>query len=255
MFSERDLTLFTAVNSTPILRDCLLSSPDVVSGDLTPIPLENYLSASIAYSAALARTQTKIALFVHQDIYLPKGWLARFLYQINSLAAEHPDWSVVGVYGVDADGEHVGRLWDVTMGQELGGAGFPATKVESLDEVLIAVRRVPGLDFDVKLPRFHLYGTDIVQTARALGRSSFVIEAPIVHNNRPIGSLRGDYAEAYRYARRKWRSRLPITTSICRLTYNPFSLWQAQWRRRKAGPRPLGVLADSRSVALAAGYE
>ena len=255
MFTGNDITLFTAVNARNILEECLMNSPDIRSGALNPLLLEDYPSASIAYSEAISKSPTEISIFVHQDIYLPAGWLDGFLSQINDLNLSHPDWAVAGVYGVCPSGQHVGRLWDVTLGRELGAPGFPPTQVESLDEVLLAVRRTPGLDFDKALPRFHLYGTDIVQSARSLGRGAFAVEAPIVHNNRPIGSLAGDYAEAYRFARRKWRGRLPISTTICRLTYNPFSLWRAQWRRRRAGERPDGLLADARVVAAVAGYE
>lgn len=255
MFTAKDISLFSAVNSRDILQNCLLKSPAIVAGLLSPRILEDYPSASIAYAEAIAECQTDIAVFVHQDIYLPGSWLDRFLAQINDLTADHPDWAVVGAYGVCADGRHVGRVWDVTIGRELGGPGFPATRVESLDEVLIAVRRTPGLDFDPALPRFHLYGTDIVQTARSLGRTSFVVEAPIVHHNRPIASLRGAYAEAYHYTRRKWRHRLPITTTICRLTSNPISLWKAQYRRVKALALPKPSSADPSAVSRMAGYE
>lgn len=255
MFGDEDISLHSAVNSRPILEACLLRSPDVAAGRLSVEVLEGYASASIAYSDAIAKSTKSICLFTHQDVYLPRGWLDTFLRHVNALSERDPNWAVVGVYGICANGDHVGRLWDVTMGRELGEPGFSATPVQSLDEVVIAVRKAPGLDFDRDLPGFHLYGTDIVQAARSLDRTSFVIEAPIVHNNRPISSLKGDYERSYRYARRKWRGRLPIATSICQLSYNPLSLWQAQYRRRRAGERPPGLLADARDVATNAGYE
>src|SRR5215212_6093239 len=119
MSSDKDISLYTAVNSRPILRECLLRSPDIVSGRLTAHVLENRPSASIAYSDALAECTTELAVFTHQDVYLPAGWLDAFLEGVNRLTAEQPDWAVVGVYGVCASGAHVGRLWDVTLGREL----------------------------------------------------------------------------------------------------------------------------------------
>ena len=45
--------------------------------------------------------------------------------------------------------------------------------MQSFDELLIVLRRDSGLRFDEGLPGWHMYGTDIVQTARArLGRAA-----------------------------------------------------------------------------------
>jgi hypothetical protein len=97
--------------------------------------------------------------------------------------------------GVQKDSVHAGRIWDVTMGMELGHAQFPPTRVESLDELLLIVKREPWFRFDPQLPHFHLYGTDLVQTAWAAGRSAFAVELPVVHNNRPYTSLGSGYVD------------------------------------------------------------
>ena len=88
-----------------------------------------------------------------------------------------------------------------------------------------------------------------------MGRTAWVIDLPVVHNNRPIASLGGGYLSAYRYARRKWRGRLPIPTTICALSHNPIPLLRARWRRRHVRVRPDALGADSVEIARAAGYE
>lgn len=210
---------------------------------------------SQAYNGAIDRCDAPIILFAHQDVYLPAGWLDRAIEALSKLTSSHPDWAIAGPYGVMADGRHVGRVWDATIGRELGGAEFAPAPVGSLDELLLILRRTSGVRFDPQLPDFHLYGTDIVQTALQQGRGAYAVELPVVHNNRPVATLRGGYARAYADARRKWWAQLPIWTSICALSRWPFALWRAQWRRRRISQRPDALLADAQELARRAGYE
>lgn len=247
--------MISAVDNDEVLDACLLRSPDIVNGRLRVHCIRSARSMSDAYNSGLDATSAPICILVHQDVYIPRGWLNNAIDILNQLEIDHPRWMVAGPYGVAPDGRHVGRVWDVTMGRELGEGGFEPTPVGSLDELLIIMRRVEGYRFDSDLPHFHLYGTDIVQTAVTMGRSAWALELPVVHNNRPVVSLRGGYLRAYQYARKKWRRRLPIYTSICALTINPLPLWRAQWRRRKVYVRPAQVVADPVAIAAAAGYE
>jgi len=256
LISTSDFCVIAAVNDDEILNHCLALSPDIASGALPLTIIRNAKSMSDAYNRGLAQTDRPICLFAHQDVYLPKGWLARAVEVLGQLEQDHPDWMVAGPFGVGRNGEGgVGRIWDVAMGLELGGAAFAPTPVQSLDELLLVVKRQPWFTFDPALPDFHLYGTDLVQTAWAAGNSAFAVELPVVHNNRPYSSLGAGYVASYRYARRKWRRRLPIFTTICAITYNPLALWRAQWRRRKAQVQRGRLLAVSGEAARLAGYE
>lgn len=253
--SPEDFCVISAVNNEQVLAACLASSPDIANGTLPLTTVRNASSMANAYNEGLARTSRPICLLAHQDVYLPEGFLGRAIERLQALEKSHPDWMVAGPYGVRKDGRHVGRVWDVNMGRELGGSGFPPTAIESLDELLLVLKRQPGFEFDRQLPHFHFYGTDLVQTAWAMGKSAWAVELPVVHNNQPWSSLGGGYVEGYRYARRKWRHRLPLFTTICELSYNPIPLWRARWRRRHAPKRSDVLLADSAAVAAQAGYE
>lgn len=255
MLRPEDFCLVAAVNDDDILSKCLARSPDVACGRLRLAAIHGATAMSHAYNDALDRNHVPIILFAHQDVYLPAGWLDRAIEMLSRLTAAHPDWAVAGPYGVTADGRHVGRVWDATMGRELGAAGFAPAAVGSLDELLLILRRESGVRFDGELPDFHLYGTDIVQMALRQGRGAYAVELPVVHNNRPVATLRGGYARAYAHARRKWREQLPIWTSICALSRWPFALWRAQWRRRHISQRPDALLADAQELARRAGYE
>jgi hypothetical protein len=255
VLSAENFCAIAAVNDDHILQECLARSPDIAAGRLRIKTIRDAETMALAYNSAREECEAEICLFVHQDVYLPEGWLDRAIELLNGLSRTHPDWAVAGPYGVTGGGRHVGCVWDVTLGRELGGSGFEPTPVGSLDELLLIVRQDSGLRFDPQLPDFHLYGTDIVQTALRSGHGAYAVDLPVVHNNRPIVSLRGGYSRSYRYMRRKLQDRLPISTSICTISSWPFSLWRAQWRRRHVNIRPAELLADAREVAKEAGYE
>lgn len=250
-----DISAIATVNNDEILAQCLARSPDIASGRLGLRVIRGATSMAAAYNEGLDTTSGQIALLVHQDVYLPAGWLDRAITTLNDLTRNYPEWMVAGPYGVRETGAHIGRVWDVNLRRELGESGFAPTPVGSLDELMLILRREPEFRFDTNLPHFHMYGTDLVQSARSMGRGAYAVELPLVHNNRPWDSLGGGYLLAYRYIRSKWRANLPIHTTVCRITHNPLPLWRARWRRRHVVSRGEGLLADSVEVARAAGYE
>ncbi len=253
--TPRTFCAIAAVDNREILEGCLKRSPDIQSGQIPLIEIEGASNMAEAYNSGLEQTDADICLFVHQDVYLPRGWLDKARKVLGDLDVSHPDWLVAGPDGKTPDNRHVSRIWDVTLNREVGGPGFGPTAVGAFDELLLILRREDGFRFDPDLPHFHMYGTDLVQTALEMGRGAYAVELPVVHNNRPIVSLGGGYLKAYRYARRKWRSKLPIYTTICAVTYNPFPLWRARFRRRHVKERGPALQADSREVAIKAGYE
>lgn len=252
---DSDFRLIVAVNDDYVLAQCLERSPDVVSGRLQLVPIRGASSMGEAYNRGLNESGGRIALLAHQDVYLPRGFLDRAIEVLGTLDERAPDWMVAGPYGVCEDGRHVGRIWDVGHGCEMGRKGFAPTQIGSLDELLLIVKTDTDFRFDPRLPHFHLYGTDLVQTCLALGRSAWAVELPVVHNSQLVDSLDDGYTRAYRYARRKWSSRLPIPTTICRLSYDPTELWWAKWRVGKNPKRQGKISADAVEVARSAGYE
>lgn len=254
-YSAPDFCAIAAVNDEEILKACLARSPDIVEGRLPLTVVRDAQSMALAYNQGLSRTNAPICVLLHQDVYLPAGWLDKAIQTLNSLTSDDPNWMVAGPYGVRDDGQHIGRVWDANLKRELGRMGFAPTPVGSLDELMLIVRRDADFAFDEALPHFHLYGTDLVQTARAKGRGAYVVELPVVHNNRPWHSLAGGYLDAYRYARDKWRAKLPIYTTVCTLTRNPFTLLRARWRRRHVRAREDYSIGDARDLARRAGYE
>jgi hypothetical protein len=208
------LDIVAAVNDDTVLANNLMRSPVLSRPGVTLRLQRGYSSAALAYSAALRACVSDIVVFVHQDVYLPRCWEDRLMESIALLRAADPMWAVLGIYGVRSDGRQVGCVWSSGLNAVFGGSFEVPTAVESIDEVVIVLRRSSSVDFDTTLPGFHLYATDLVQTALSRGKGTYVIFAPVVHNSRPVLYLGHDYFEAYNYVARKWMHRLPIRGNV-----------------------------------------
>jgi hypothetical protein len=250
--------LYCVANNEAILERDLKASPDIAGGVLPLTVLLHQESASGAYARAFTDASADYLVFAHQDVYLPRGWLATVAARIAALNERHPDWAVLGLFGATPHGQLAGHLWDAALGLVGGHLERPAIRAVSLDEVVLIVRRDAGIAFDAGLPSFHLYGTDLALAAKNRGLGAFIIDAPVIHNTRPIARLGRDYVAAYRYMVRKWRRYLPSPTVILPLAASP---WPLRWRRSRvwwkgfARAHALGrPIADPAARAEALGF-
>lgn len=206
-----------AVNNDDILANNLMRSPLLRRPGVTLWGQRGYNSAAQAFRAAMQQCKSDIIIFAHQDVYLPGNWADRLMRHIDHLDESQPDWAVLGVYGVKPNGTQIGCVWSSGLDTMFGQPFAQPEAVESIDEVLIVLRRSSGLEFDAALPGYHLYATDLVQTALAQGKGAYAIYAPLVHNSRPSLYLGSDYFHAYDYMASKWRDRLPIHNNVARI--------------------------------------
>lgn len=229
----RQILVAATVNDRVILENCLKRSPEVASGQIPLKLLEGYSSASIAYNEVLrAADPGTIVVFCHQDVYLPLNYTDLLCTRIAELEETDADWAVIGLCGRNSAGEFAGRVWS-TAAEKIHQSEVPLpASVVTADEHLLIVKAGTDLFFDEMLPGFHMYGTDIIQTGLALGRTSYAIDAPAIHHDKPVIGLDRSYREAYRYMRRKWRSRLPIPNLIAPLTRSFFTLFEYDLRFR-----------------------
>jgi hypothetical protein len=238
----RDLCIVVASNDEPCLQQNLLASDMVRAG--APVHVERgAISAAAAYNRGLDATTADIVVFAHQDVYFPPGWDRLLRQTLADIARQDPGWALVAPYGISEAGRNVGDVWSTSLGRRLGGPFPVPVRAQSFDELVIVMRRSAGLRFDESLPGFHLYGTDIVQSAAAKGCGAYVAWLPVVHNDKFHGALGEDFAASYRYIWRKWRHRLPLRTPVVRIRWHGLSLAWSQWlargpieeRRAKAG--------------------
>lgn len=234
---------------------CASHSPTILSANLGRSPLlatqslhieSNAPSAAIAYNRALDATTAPVVVFAHHDVYLPSGWETLLAARLAELP---DDWAVFGSFGIGMDGAHIGPVWSSSLGMIVGRVPMAPMPVQSLDELLIVLRRDSGLRFDEGLPGWHMYGTDIVQSARAAGQGAYAGALPCIHNDRYHGALGDDFDAAYRFMQRKWAAALPLRTPITKISRSGLHLMRDRWRnRRTAGFREAMAIGTEHPV-------
>ncbi|NEY89693.1 glycosyltransferase family protein [Tabrizicola oligotrophica] len=201
---------------------------------LSHVPLHveaNAPSAAIAYNRALDATTAPVVVFAHHDVYLPPGWEALLATRLAELP---PDWGVFGSFGIGLDEAHIGPVWSSSLGMIVGRVPMAPVPVQAFDELLIVLNRASGLRFDEALPGWHMYGTDIAQSARVAGFGAYAGALPCIHNDRYHEALGTDFDEAYRFMRRKWAEALPIRTPITKISRSGLHLKRDRWRNRQS---------------------
>jgi hypothetical protein len=259
MKTRHTFQIYSVVDDAATLACNLRSSPDIGTYDIPLSVLWNEASASAAYATMMRDASAEFLIFAHQDVYLPRGWFDKLEREIDRLSETDPEWAVAGLAAVRADGSWCGHLWDSGLDRLFGGPFSKPVAVASLDEFLLIVRRGANVSFDPELPRFHLYGTDIVLTAYSQGKSAYVVDVPAIHNCYPGRRLGPDYVEAYEFMVNKWHRQLPWPTLIHPLTNNRLRLALRRLRvRYKAIFRAstmFGPVPDPAAKARELGFE
>ena len=214
------LSFVTCVSNDVTVRTNLLASPCLApESALQVVVVRNCPSAADGLNIGIARSETEWVVSVHQDVWLPAGWDRCVLEQLNEAERRFGPIGVAGVYGVGeviASGDLTQPLaaeridWVVDRGRVLRDGPELPSKVATLDELLLVVRRDSGLRFDPALG-FHFYGADICLQAREQGLAVVALAAPCHHNSRSVGLPEGFFASAEVFAR-KWANRLPVAT-------------------------------------------
>lgn len=252
------LAVVVAVNDDTVLARNLAASPLLAEGRAVLHVERGASCAGAAYNAGLDATDAELVVFAHQDVYLPPGWDRALRAAVATLEAHDPNWAVLGVFGTTDAGDRVGLAWSSGLGRCVGRALETPVTVQSVDELVIVLRRSAGLRFDETLPHFHLYGTDIVMMARAAGLGAYVATLPVVHNSRFVASLGGGFARAFFHMRRKWWNALPLRTPVVwieRIPWRYVRLRAAYWRSQsKRAARAADATTDPRLIAATCGW-
>jgi len=213
------ISLVCSVNQPNIFTHRLLTSPCIAQGILPLTAYFNCVNAAEAFNTAMAACDGKGWLvWVHQDVFLPPQWDTVFCGALARAIQQFPDLAIAGVYGVNGSGTSARRAGHVLdRGNLLRENTSLPCLVDSLDELLFAVRIDSGLRMDPSLG-FDFYATDLVLQAQAVGAKSAVIDAYCEHwSETPIAGAPSD-AAIERIARsasafeRKWFARFPVTT-------------------------------------------
>lgn len=256
---RRRFQIVVAVNDDHVFKRNL-SASSLVSKQTVPVHVEKDAeSASRAYNRGLDATSAPIIVFAHQDVYFPPSWLGQLNTAIERVEAIDPNWAVLAPTGISQDGRHVGTVWSSSLSSCIGEPVDTPVSAQSFDELTIVLNRKSGIRFDEELPNFHLYGTDVVQTALAANLGAWICQLPLVHNDKFHARLGEDFAQSYKFMRKKWRSRLPIQTTVIELSpyahtlqLHRFKSWKSVKRRRSlTSPKN----ADPRIFSRMCGWE
>lgn len=178
---------------------------------------EGFDSASDALNDGLFRARNEIVVFVHEDVFLPPSWLKDFNDAIDYLDATDQHWGVLGCIGRSQSGEWIGHCYTPGQGV-IGRKPIHPEPIQTLDELLLVVRRSSGLSFDPTLPGFHLYGTDLCLRAARMGLTAYAIAAFSLHNARQYFALPPDFTECYWDVKRRWHDLEPIYASCMKIS-------------------------------------
>jgi hypothetical protein len=224
------ITFCVATNDPDVLATNFSRSPCfAIANDYQILLRSGFTSAGKAYNGAIDESSNDLIVFAHQDVHFPLGWIGQLRGAIAQLETSDPQWGVLGCWGITKDGEYRGYICSSTHGIHGRPFSEPAP-VQTLDELVLILKKSSGLRFDENLPHFHLYGADICLTAAQRHLNSYAISAPCVHNTKQGAILPDEYYRCSTYIRRKWRSSLPIQTTCAELTRFNFGLYERRLR-------------------------
>lgn len=228
MSTSRPITFVVSMNNREIFESNFLTSPCLrVPHNHQIIVQENFSSASKAYNDAINRSVNDLIIFAHQDIMLPESWLMDLAHALDRLQKIDLRWGVLGCYGVTAKPKAHGHIYYFGV---LGEAFQDPAPVQTLDEIVLILRKSSGLRFDENLPNFHMYGADICMTAAQQGLKSYAISAFCIHNSQQNLVLPKEFYDCCKYFRKKWRACLPVQTTCVRITKFSFPLYNRKLR-------------------------
>jgi hypothetical protein len=216
-------TFIVPTNAGDVMRNNFLASPLFESHQTAEIIIqENYASAAKAYNNAIDKAKTEILIFIHQDIVLPEKWLDNLDASLEYLQERDPEWGVLGCHGETKDGSGRGYLYCTGNGRYILKPFDRPELVQTLDEIVLIIRKSSRLRFDETLPHFHLYGTDICMTAYEKGMNCYAIPAFCLHNSNETAIYPSEFFICCYYIMKKWRRHLPIYTSCVEIIEGNF---------------------------------
>jgi SAM-dependent methyltransferase len=206
------VSVICCVQDRETLAANLLASPDLRPGSTHQvILLQDCPDAATGLATGLARAKHELVIWAHQDVYMPRGFIARLSRRLRQAERRWGRIGVAGVYGAmqTAQGpRRVGRVVD--RDRLLDEAVDLPALVSALDELLLDLPRDTPLRAEPRLG-FHLYGTDLCLQARARRLPAVVLDAICLHNSRHVDLPREFWTSADALAA-KWPDALPVAT-------------------------------------------
>jgi hypothetical protein len=230
MLKKGSISFVVPVNDDHVYENNIMASPIFKNNNNYQIIKQTgFVSASKAYNDGINQSENEIIVFAHQDIVFPDFWENELTRALVFLEENDPDWGVIGCYGHDMHGDGFGFMYCAGNDKLLGRFSAHPIQVQTLDEVVLIIKKSSGLRFDDSMPYFHLYGADICMTAASSGKKCYAISAFCLHNTNLLPFLPNDFFVCYEYVKTKWFHLLPIDTTCIRIERD----WNKQYINRK----------------------
>lgn len=217
--TQSPITFVVATYGTgEVLESNFLASPCLRKPHPHQILVQrDYISAAKAYNEAIDQAGYDLMVFAHHDMVFPELWLSQLERTLEYFEDKDPRWGVLGCYGTTHDGHGIGCIYSPGFGV-IGRPLSQPESVQTLDEIVLILRKSSGLRFDDRLPHFHLYGADICLSAAKMGMKSYAISAFCIHNPRHYRVLPKEFYDCCRQIKRLWKDQLPIKTTCVTIT-------------------------------------
>lgn len=211
---EVPITFVVNVTNDEVFKANLLSSPCFNSGGIHElIAVSSASNVAVTYNNGLDSAKNDIIVFVHEDVYLPKGWTKQFVRNFQLAEKINENVGVVGVLGASIDEKKQIILKGRVIEEDImrGTVCNVPQQVETVDECLFAFRKTTGLRFDEQMAS-DILAVDISLFAKKSGKKTVVIDSLCYHNN-TTDLLGWSYYAAARRLACKWSEVLPVATT------------------------------------------
>lgn len=199
-------TIICASNNEKTLQKDLLSSKNLEKHQL--IIQRNCKNVPQAYNEATKSAEEDIIIYVHHDVFLPENFFSQLDDAISNLG--EADWGVLGVAGCLGK-DRYGYLLNRT--QNWGSEKLVPHEVETLDELILIVKKGTVV-FDENIPStHHMFGADICMQCKDQGKTNYAILAYCEHRCALHTKYPKDFYDSADYIGKKWSKYLPITTT------------------------------------------
>jgi len=137
---------------------------------------------SRAVSHGIKQAKHDLIVVVHEDVLLPDRWQSRFEESLNVLEKHDPDWGILGSVGCNPPEPEIGH-WSDPRGltNTFRNSAVPYQAVSKLGGQILIFDKARLPKFDLCLPGMLFLAEDLIAEEKKLGRKSYTIDAPTVH--------------------------------------------------------------------------
>lgn len=199
----RNLSFVTMVTKDELYKENVINSTYENRNNIEYITVKNSESGASGLNTGVNIANNDIIICCHQDVYFEKGWYEKFNECLDKLddVKKYGIWGILGFAGTTYDGKMVGTHSGLGMTEDI-------TKVQTLDESVLILKKSNNFKFDKGLIYFHMYGTDISLQSYDKNLNVYTLNVPIEHRTKWTSGH--GLIESCTYIVKKWKYKYKI---------------------------------------------